>query len=224
MENLEQTNVIDVYNKIANHFDRTRHSLWDIPNDFINGLKPNSLCLDLGCGNGKYLAVRNDITFYALDNSENLLQIVRKKYPHIQTTLSDVTTTTYKSNSFDAIISIAVIHHLATESRRIQMIQEIERILKVGGLCLITSWAASTNNHTNTNTIKQLDKSIRLDEEDTNYLIPWEDRDDKIISYRFYHLVKEGELERLVSYIPNLQINSCTFDKNNWNIIIEKIS
>ena len=42
MENLEQTNVKDVYNKIANHFDRTRHSLWDIPNDFINGIKPDS--------------------------------------------------------------------------------------------------------------------------------------------------------------------------------------
>jgi ubiquinone/menaquinone biosynthesis C-methylase UbiE len=220
MENLEQTNVKDVYNKIANHFDRTRHSLWDIPNDFINGIKPDSLCLDLGCGNGKYLGVRNDITFFALDNSENLLDIVNKKYPYIQTTLSDVTATTYKANSFDAIISIAVIHHLATESRRIQMIQEIKRILKIGGLCLITSWAAS-NNHTNT--IKQLDKSIKLDE-DNNYLIPWENRDDKIISYRFYHLVEEGELEQLISFIPNLKIKSCTLDKNNWNIIIEKIS
>ena len=223
MENLEQINVKDIYNKIANHFDKTRHSLWNIPNEFINAIKPNSLCLDLGCGNGKYLGIRQDITFYALDNSEKLLDIVNTKYPHIKTSLSDVTSTPYEDNSFDAIISVAVIHHLSTEKRRIQMIQEIERILKIGGISLITSWASSTNSTNHTNTIKQLNKSIRLDEEN-NYLIPWEDRDDKIISYRFYHLVEEGELERLIRYVPNLQIKSCTFDKNNWNIIIEKIS
>ena len=220
MEILEQTNVKDIYNKIAKHFDKTRYSIWDIPNQFINGIKSGSICLDLGCGNGKYLGVRDDITFYALDNSENLLEIVNKKYPYVQTSLSDVTATPYKPNSFDAVISVAVIHHLATESRRILMIQEIERILKIGGICLITSWAVSTNH---TNIIKQLDKSIRLDE-DNNYLIPWEDRDDKIISYRFYHLIEEGELERLVKLVPNLQIKSCTLDKNNWNIQIEKIS
>jgi ubiquinone/menaquinone biosynthesis C-methylase UbiE len=171
MENLELINVKHVYNKIANHFDKTRHSLWGIPNEFINGIKSGSICLDLGCGNGKYLGVRDDIIFYALDNSENLLEIVNKKYPHIKTSLSDVTATPYKSNEFDAIISVAVIHHLATESRRIQMIREIERILKIGGTCLITSWATAVS--TSTNTIKQLDKSIKLDEEDNNYLIPW---------------------------------------------------
>ena len=38
-------------------------------------------------------------------------------------------------------MSIAVIHHLSTETRRLQAIQEINRILKIGGEALIYVWA-----------------------------------------------------------------------------------
>jgi len=223
-QNLESTYVKDVYNKIANHFDKTRTSYWNLVDKFIQTIKINSICLDLGCGNGKYLGVRDDITFFALDNSEKLLQIVNSKYPNITTTLADVTSTPYDNNSFDYIISIAVIHHLSTEGKRIQMIREIERLLKFGGKCLITGWANKEG------AIKQLNKSIRLPNINNNlnnnmndYLIPWENRDDKITYYRFYHLFEEGELENLVNQVSNLKIISSVFDKNNWNIIIEKI-
>ena len=42
-------------------------------------------------------------------------------------------------------MSIAVIHHLSTESRRLQAIQEINRILKIGGEALI--YVCFMNNH-----------------------------------------------------------------------------
>ncbi|KAE9454250.1 hypothetical protein C3L33_13849, partial [Rhododendron williamsianum] len=41
----------------------------------------------------------------------------------------------------DAAISIAVLHHLSTESRRKKAIDELIRVVKNGGLVLITVWA-----------------------------------------------------------------------------------
>jgi len=39
------------------------------------------------------------------------------------------------------VISIAVIHHFSTDSLRIQAIEEIYRILRIGGKALIYVWA-----------------------------------------------------------------------------------
>ena len=45
-----------VYEKIANHFSGTRHSPWPRVDEFLRRQPPGSLVLDVGCGNGKYLA------------------------------------------------------------------------------------------------------------------------------------------------------------------------
>lgn len=47
----------------------------------------------------------------------------------------------FRSNAFDACISVAVIHHLSTEERRANAIKELLRIVKPNGLVLIYVWA-----------------------------------------------------------------------------------
>lgn len=47
----------------------------------------------------------------------------------------------FRSSTADFCICIAVIHHLATEQRRIHAIGEIVRILRPGGQALIYVWA-----------------------------------------------------------------------------------
>ena len=37
----------------------------------------------------------------------------------------------YKDDSFDAVLSIAVIHHIATTERRVRALRELARILRV---------------------------------------------------------------------------------------------
>lgn len=49
--------------------------------------------------------------------------------------------TKLRSNYFDAVVSIGVIHHLSTEKRRIRALQELERILRPGGKIMIYVWA-----------------------------------------------------------------------------------
>jgi hypothetical protein len=60
-KHFEATYVHQVYNQIADHFSSTRHSAWPGVVEFIKSLEPYSLMLDVGCGNGKYLSIRNDL-------------------------------------------------------------------------------------------------------------------------------------------------------------------
>ena len=58
----------------------------------------------------------------------------------------------YASNRFDAVLSIAVLHHITTPSRRIHMLTELLRMLRPGGKALVTVWA------THQEDMKKLDK------------------------------------------------------------------
>lgn len=44
-----------VYEKISNHFNETRHKQWPNVSKFLGSLEEGTLLLDVGCGNGKYL-------------------------------------------------------------------------------------------------------------------------------------------------------------------------
>jgi SAM-dependent methyltransferase len=127
-----------------------------------------------------------------------------------------VTSTPLETNIFDSVISIAVIHHLSTRERRISMLKEIIRILKPCAKCLITAWATEQT-HT-----KTLSKATKIS--DTNdWFIPWEDKKNKKISQRFYHLFEKDEFEDLLSTFPNIKIIDCVYDKDNWNVIFIKL-
>lgn len=47
----------------------------------------------------------------------------------------------FRDNSFDAVISVGVIHHFASARRRIKALEELYRILQPGGKMLVYVWA-----------------------------------------------------------------------------------
>ena len=47
----------------------------------------------------------------------------------------------YRSDLFDALICIAVVHHLSTEERRVGAVREMARVLRPGGRMLLYVWA-----------------------------------------------------------------------------------
>ena len=51
-----------------------------------------------------------------------------------------------RSNLFDSVISIAVVHHFSTKTLRLNAIAEMHRILRVGGRLLIYVWAYEQEN------------------------------------------------------------------------------
>ncbi|KAL0038021.1 hypothetical protein WJX79_009793 [Trebouxia sp. C0005] len=75
LQRMEQEFVHDVYNAIAPHFSSTRFAIWPKVRQFIDKLAPGSLVADVGCGNGKYFLVRQDIAVLGSDRSSGLAEV-----------------------------------------------------------------------------------------------------------------------------------------------------
>lgn len=58
---LEEEYVHKVYEEIATHFSSTRHSPWPRIVEFLRSLPKGSIVADVGCGNGKYLGINEDL-------------------------------------------------------------------------------------------------------------------------------------------------------------------
>ena len=58
-----------------------------------------------------------------------------------EVTVADCLDLPFRSNSFDAAISIAVVHHLSSEARRLQALRELVRVVGEGGKVLVYVWA-----------------------------------------------------------------------------------
>lgn len=136
---LEQQNVHDVYDKIADHFSDTRHTPWPNVAEFLHSLPDHSVLLDVGCGNGKYLGCNPQLLNIGCDRSLGLLGVSNSRGQNVFR--CDCLQLPVRSGSIDGCISIAVIHHLASTERRLAALREMARVLRPGGRALVYVWA-----------------------------------------------------------------------------------
>ena len=55
--------------------------------------------------------------------------------------VADTLNLPFRTNSFDAVISIAVVHHLSSHTRRQRALRELVRVTREGGVVLVYVWA-----------------------------------------------------------------------------------
>lgn len=46
------------------------------------------------------------------------------------------------AGAVDAVVCIAVLHHIASAARRVRLLAELARVLRPGGRALVTVWAS----------------------------------------------------------------------------------
>lgn len=98
--------------------------------------------LDAGCGAGRNLTylLRNGYEVYAVDRSEEAIRTVQAlgvklspNWSNGQARAEAVERMNFANDSFDFIISNAVLHFAENEAHFIQMVHELWRVLKPGG-------------------------------------------------------------------------------------------
>lgn len=143
------------YNLIADDFSRTRSSIWpETKAIFDKYLSAKERVLDLGCGNGRYFEYLKDkdidyfggeadetnSLYFGVDGSDKLISIATGRYPTARFQTADALNLPFSDNFFDKIISVAVFHHIPSEELRIKFLQEARRVLKPGGMIILTVW------------------------------------------------------------------------------------
>ncbi|CAK9831750.1 Probable tRNA methyltransferase 9B [Anthophora retusa] len=134
---LEQAYVHEVYEQCAEKTVQSRH--WPRIYQFLEELEPGALVCDIGCGNGKYLSVNHSIFKVGVDRCKRFTDIAREKENEVL--ICDNLALPFRDESFDAVLSIAVVHHFATTERRVHALKELARVLRIGGRLVISVWA-----------------------------------------------------------------------------------
>jgi SAM-dependent methyltransferase len=201
---VEQDNVVNVYNKIAQDFSRTRYKVWPSIKLFVESFPCDTKFLEIGSGNGKNMLLRpNDFT--GCDISEEFVKLCQNK--GLNVIQADATDLPFDDDSFDATLSVAVLHHLSSINRRIKAISEMARVTKKGGKLLIEVWSYENNNRV-------------VDNADN--MITWKLKGTTDIYERYYHFFKEDEIYDLVRCVDGLTVDSIKFEKCNWIVYATK--
>ena len=105
-------------------------------------LKPHQKILDIGCGNGLFFELIKDkeINYTGIDSSKKLISFARKKYPRTKFLVKNALELNFKKNYFDLIFSFAFLHHIPSESLRLNFLQNIYKLLKPKGYFICTCW------------------------------------------------------------------------------------
>lgn len=128
--------------------------------------------------------------------------------------VADALAQPFGGHRFDFAISIAVIHHLSTPERRQQAIAHILDCISDQGTALIYVWALEQRNSR-----RGWDAGM-----DQDVLVPWVTKgqpgQDDVVRHRYYHLYKQGELERDVQAAGGATVKS-GYERDNWWAIIK---
>lgn len=224
---IEREHVHKLYDAIAKHFSHTRYAGWPRIDRYIGTLAPGTVLADIGCGNGKYLGANKGILSVGLDRSEPLARICRERGHEVM--VSDAVQVPFRSGCADVAISIAVLHHLSTEARRLAALTELVRLVRPGGEVLVSVWA------------KEQDEASRRRFAAQDVMVPWclskkfvddEATDDAhgvrdeernvVVFNRYCHVFCEGELQSLASRIPGVTVVTGWYDRSNWVVLLAR--
>ena len=173
------------FDAIATEFDASRARPWPETLAFADELPPNSRVLDLACGGGRNLAFLRERGHRVIgfDAAIQLLRIAAAKVGGSNLVRGDAVMLPFAANTFDAVHCVAALHHLPSEDERREGVREIARVLRPGGVALLSVWA--------------LEQERFAGAPGADVIVPWRRSDGRDVP-RFYHLHRSGELESVV--------------------------
>ena len=141
--------VRETYDRIGEHFAKTRAHPWPAVERFVEGSEKVDVGLDLGCGNARHAAVLADRAerVIGIDASQALLDAARERRESegfaIDLCRGDATSLPLAARTVDLVVYIATLHHLPTRGDRIESLDELARVLAPGGRALVSAWSTT---------------------------------------------------------------------------------
>jgi ubiquinone/menaquinone biosynthesis C-methylase UbiE len=182
----DRAGVRDTYDRIADHFAKTRAYPWPEVEDFLDGAPTGALGLDLGCGNGRHVAPLAERTdrVVALDASRNLLAEARDRVrgdgvaDHTTLLAGDAARIPLRDATVTVAVYVATLHHLPTREQRVASLDDLARVLTADGAALVSAWSTA---HDRFDADEGFDTTVE-------WTLPGGERVD-----RFYHIYDPAE-------------------------------
>jgi len=137
----------NVYDNFASDWNARKTELLSPMKLFLPLVRKRDVILDAGCGTGRHLLplAKRSLRVEGFDSSKEMLKYARRKLiegqvKEVKLTKEDIVGTHLPSSTYDKIFCIAVLHHLRSRKRRIMALKEMYRLLKPGGMLLVSVW------------------------------------------------------------------------------------
>jgi ubiquinone/menaquinone biosynthesis C-methylase UbiE len=129
------------YDEISRIYDDVRHADIELINRFLQeiAITASTRVLDIGCGTGNHADLLQKVTqaqVFGVDPSDGMLRQARQKNDAITFERGAGEEIPFKSDFFDLVYMIDVIHHVADIDR---LFAETQRVLKKGGKACIAT-------------------------------------------------------------------------------------
>jgi len=244
MPEVEREHVQKVYDIVAQQWHGTRYRAWTGVEAFVRKQPPGLLAADVGCGNGKNIPeiVKGGGFALGSDFSRGLIEICRDSGYEVM--VADAVILPYRSDVFDYALNIAVLHHISSPERRVELVKETMRIVKVGGVALFYAWAleqeqggVSGHQFEGQDVLVPFHNKIKVkgvapeDERERQSRVSGApthgeaDREKRSVVYqRYCHVYTEGELPKLFENLPWCEVTAAYYDHGNWCIEVLKTS
>tara|TARA_B110000003_G_scaffold273538_1_gene311502 strand:- start:956 stop:2764 length:1809 start_codon:yes stop_codon:yes gene_type:complete len=244
MPEVEREHVQKVYDIVAQQWHGTRYRAWTGVEAFVRKQPPGLLAADVGCGNGKNIPeiVKGGGFALGSDFSRGLIEICRDSGYEVM--VADAVILPYRSDVFDYALNIAVLHHISSPERRVELVKETMRIVKVGGVALFYAWAleqeqggVSGHQFEGQDVLVPFHNKIKVkgvapeDERERQSRVSGApthgeaDREKRSVVYqRYCHVYTEGELPKLFENLPWCEVTAAYYDHGNWCVEVLKTS
>jgi ubiquinone/menaquinone biosynthesis C-methylase UbiE len=204
-----------MFDPIASEWQQVRNQPWKILTDILTPWiekwilthfslqkeqqKGGFLLIDIGAGSGRHTSFFQHYSRFVVDVdiSREMLVINQQSSIKIQAAAEFLP---FRENKADLISSIATIHHISSQEKRIQTISEINRVLRVKGFVVLTVWRFYQPKF-----LKQyIEQMHKASFQKTSYEIgdvdvPWHSiTNPEKIYHRFYHLYRAAEFSSTV--------------------------
>ncbi len=201
--------VAEFYESEGTAFGHTRHHVWELMLDFMDRLQPGQTLVDVGAGNARLLdVVPQGVEYVGVEPSASLREFAERRLEqHNGAKIVDggFPNLDLQDRIADAVTCIAVLHHVPSHEERLRSIKELHRILKPGGIMILSVWNLRAKRFLSWNMIKhawlRIPGFIGGDRGDLHYI--W--KAGKTPKNRYVHAFTLPEFVSL-------------FDKQDWEI------
>ena len=132
------------FDRIAEHYDESLPShvvdhYLEKRTAFVVEHCPLGSALDVGCGTGALAARLADAGYEVtgLDPSEGMLRVLGERRPRVRAVKGSGTSIPFPDGSFDLVLSVATMHHIAAPDDVRRALAEMVRVTSPGGRVLV---------------------------------------------------------------------------------------
>jgi len=204
-----------VYDRIADHFAKTREYAWPEVESFISDEvdRCGSLnrALDLGCGNGRHAQALAEAgaEVVGLDVSRGLLAEARQRADErgfaVDLVHGDGSRLPFTDSGFSQVVYVATLHHLRTRESRRQSLSEVGRVLAPDGRALVSVWSTAHDRFEAT--------------EGFDTTVDWTLPGGETVG-RYYHIYDPEEF-RVDLEAANIEVVDCRISSGNCYAVVE---